>query len=187
MINGSISHAERGLPPSQSMVRNFAKEITGNKPDDRTALSQDLMMCLSYDRKKIEEYEIEPRNMYNMNEKAFLIGALSKGQRIFSQRWYQKGEPQQRIQDGNREWITTIACICADETALSPGLIYQAVSRDMQDTWLQDFKPDDHHYLFPSSPSGWTKDELGYAWLITLFDPEKEKREGARALATSNS
>jgi hypothetical protein len=194
---------ERGLPPSCSMLQNFAKEITGTKPGIcwphrfLKMYNEELISCyttgIDSSRKradsaykyalyfelmarKIKEYGIEPRDMYNMDEKGFLIGVLSKGKRIFSRCWYEQGGFKQRLQDGNREWITIIGCICADRTSLSPGLIYQAVSRDIQDTWLQDFNPNDHYCFFQSSPSGWTNDELGYAWLTSIFDRETKKK-----------
>ena len=85
-------------------------------------------------RKKIEQYKVEPQHIYNMDEKGFLIGILSKIKRIFSRRRYKEGSVKQIIQDGNREWITTIAAICADGSALSPGLIYQAVTGHIQDS-----------------------------------------------------
>ena len=87
-------------------------------------------------RKKIEQYEVELQHIYNMDEKGFLIGILSKMKRIFSRRRYKEGSIKQIIQDGNREWITTIAAICADGSALSPGLIYQATTGLIQDSWL---------------------------------------------------
>jgi len=37
-------------------------------------------------------------------------------------------------QDGSREFISLLACICADGTAIPPALIYQGTSRDLQDT-----------------------------------------------------
>jgi hypothetical protein len=80
------------------------------------------------------------------------------------------------IQDGNREWITTIACICADGTALTPALIYQAQSGNIQDTWLQDFEPAKHRAFFTSSPSGWTSNEIGLAWLKQVFDRETKAK-----------
>ena len=89
--------------------------------------------------RKMKEYEIREEDIYNMNEKGFLIGILPKGKRVFSRRTYECEGIRQRLQDGNREWITIIACICADKTSLSPGLIYQAVSGNLQDSWLQDF------------------------------------------------
>jgi hypothetical protein len=114
-----------------------------------------------------------------MDEKGFLIGMLSNGFRIFSKHKYKQGGLKQRLQDGNREWITSIACICADGTSLSPGLIYQAVSGNIQDTWLQDFDPKLHDCFFASSPSGWTNDELGFAWLKDIFD-RQTKEKGRR-------
>jgi hypothetical protein len=70
--------------------------------------------------RKIEEYVIVPRDMY------------IEMQKNLSRRWYEKGGPRQRILDENREWITTIVCICANRRALPSGLIYQAVSQDMR-------------------------------------------------------
>jgi hypothetical protein len=81
-----------------------------------------------------------------------------------------------RLLDGNREWITTIACICADTTALSSGLIYQAASGNIQDTWLQDFKTEEYICFFASSPSRWTNDELGFVWLRDVFNKETKKK-----------
>ncbi|CEL11935.1 hypothetical protein ASPCAL15029 [Aspergillus calidoustus] len=116
--------------------------------------------------------------MYNMDEKGFLIGVLSKAKRIFSRRDNETDGSQQRVQDGNREWITTIGCICADGTSLSPGLIYQAASGNLQDSWLQDFKNETHHCFFASSKTGWTNNDLGFAWIRDVFD--RETKEKAR-------
>jgi hypothetical protein len=38
------------------------------------------------------------------------------------------------VQDGNREWITVVATICADGLYLSPSLIYAAISGNLQDS-----------------------------------------------------
>jgi hypothetical protein len=89
--------------------------------------------------RNIKEFDVRPVVMYNMDEKEFLIGELSKGKMIFPRRKYEQGGFKQCLQGGNREWITTIACICADGTSLSHGLIYQAASGNIQDSWLQDF------------------------------------------------
>ena len=74
--------------------------------------------------RKIEEYNIQPQNMYNMDEKGFLIGHIQKTRRIFSKRTYESGAMRYVVQDGNREWITVVAAIYADRTVLSPTLIY---------------------------------------------------------------
>ena len=77
---------------------------------------------------------MEPQHIYNIDEKGFLVGILSKIKRIFSRRRYEEGSIKQIIQDRNREWITTIAAICADGSALSPRLIYQATTGLIQDS-----------------------------------------------------
>jgi hypothetical protein len=59
--------------------------------------------------------------------------------------------------------MNSIACICADGTSLLPGLIYQDISGDIQNFWLQDFDPKPHSCFFASSPSGWTNDKPGLA------------------------
>jgi hypothetical protein len=107
--------------------------------------------------------------VYNLDEKGFLIGILQKIRRIFTKAWQEQGKLQGAAQDGNRTWITLIACICADGTSLPPALIYPATSGDVQDTWLDDYQPDDDCY-FTSSESGWSNNELALDWLTRVFD-----------------
>jgi len=193
----------RGLPPTQQMIRNFASDIAGrpagnhwverfikrHKVDllSRWASGMDAQRkradsAFKYSlyfellRRKIEQYDVEPRHMYNMDEKGFLVGILSKMKRVFSRRLYERGAIKQVIQDGNREWITTIACICADGTSLTPALIYQAISGNLQDSWLQDFDPAIHKAFFASSPSGWTNNDLGKRWLEQVFNRETKTK-----------
>jgi hypothetical protein len=94
--------------------------------------------------RKIKKYDVQPENMYNMDEKGFLIEMLPIGKRIFSRRRYEKEGLKQHLQDDNQEWNTAIACICVDKTPLSPGLIFQEVSCKLQDSWLQDIKSTGH-------------------------------------------
>jgi hypothetical protein len=194
---------ERGLPPSRQMIRNFAAEIGGREAGkswvDRFIKRYDIDLISRWTsgmdssrkradsafkyslyfellRRKIEQYNVEPRHLYNMDEKGFLIGILSKMKRIFTKQRYEDGGVKQIIQDGNREWITTIACICADGTSLTPALIYQALTGNIQDTWLQDFNPAVHKAFFASSPSGWTNNTLGIRWLEQVFNRETKAK-----------
>ena len=48
-------------------------------------------------RKKIEQYKVEPRYIYNMDEKGFLVGILSKIKRVFSCRCYKEKSIKQII------------------------------------------------------------------------------------------
>jgi hypothetical protein len=78
---------------------------------------------------------------------------------------------------GNREWITLLACICADGSALAPALIYQSGSGSIQDTWLQALRPEDQVYI-SSSPSGWTNNDIGLSWLKQVFDRSTKEKAG---------
>jgi hypothetical protein len=97
-----------------------------------------------------------------MDEKGFLIGVLKKAKRVFTKSAYKTGQLLRAGQDRNREWITILAAICQDSSFLPPSLIYQAVTGNLQDTWLDDFHPKEDDAHFASSPSGWTNDELGF-------------------------
>jgi hypothetical protein len=126
---------------------------------------------LYYDalRDKIEFYKIEPAHTYNMDEKGFMVGAVGRQKRIFSKRQYKKKAFKQMLQDGNREWMSLIACVCADGSALPPGLIYAAESQNIQSTWVEDVKVGEHMAFFGVSPSGWSNDGLGLARLQQVF------------------
>ena len=67
-----------------------------------------------------------------MDEKGFLLGILGRSKRIFSKRQYERGGVVSSLQDGSREWITVLACICLDGTPLSPSLIFQSDARALK-------------------------------------------------------
>ena len=83
-------------------------------------------------------------------------------------------------QSGSRENISLLACICADNTALTPAIIYQADSQDLQDTWLAEFDHTSERAAFAASRKGWTSNQLGLAWLHNVFEPETRSKAGGR-------
>jgi hypothetical protein len=127
---------------------------------------------------KMEEYNILPENTYNMDEKGFLLGRITKAKRVFLKDLKASGKLLAAGQDGSREWITVVATICGDGTALPPLLIYDSTSGSIQDSWVQDFNSNEYDAWFTSSASGWTSDEIGFKWLEEFFD--KKTREKAR-------
>ncbi|KAF2175824.1 hypothetical protein K469DRAFT_609322 [Zopfia rhizophila CBS 207.26] len=80
---------------------------------------------------KMELYHIRPRNTYNFDEKGFLLGICHSLKRIFAIRKLKSKRILGATQDGSREWISLLACICADGGFIPPTLIYQGESRDM--------------------------------------------------------
>jgi len=104
-----------------------------------------------------------------MDEKGFMISKQNRMKRVFNIEHYASGKLRGAGEDGNREWITLLACICADGTALPPSVIYSAVTGNLQTSWLEDFDASEHTVHFASSEKGWTNDKLGQQWL-EIFD-----------------
>jgi hypothetical protein len=121
-------------------------------------------------QQKITEYNIEPAHTYNMDEKGFAIGVLGRTKRIFSRRQYEKKEVRQARQDGSREWVSLLAAVCADGTALPPGIIFASKNSTIQSHWVAVIKAGKHSIHVASSPTGWTNNDIGLAWLEQVFD-----------------
>ena len=188
---------KRHLPPTRQMVQNFAIEMAQEWVSDSwvtrfldrhkdtllykwaSAIDAQRHYADSSDKytqyfellhATIEKYSIEPRHTYNMDEKGFAIGLVGRSKRVFTRSTYEKKRNQQSLQDGNSEWVTVLASVCADGTALPPGLIYAGKSNTIQSSWVEDIEPGKHSVFVSASPTGWTNDELGLAWLEQVFD-----------------
>jgi hypothetical protein len=187
----------QGLPPTREMIINFASQVAHRQLSEtwvthfinrhsihlisrwstgidsvRHQADSGYKYKLYFDLlfTKIQEYEIEPGNTYNMDEKGFMIGVLGRSKRVFSkQTWIQKGV-RAPLQDGNREWITVLASVCADGSTLPPTLIYQAKNGAIRDTWVESITSGEHAVHVVSSPSGWTNNDIGLSWIQQVFD-----------------
>jgi hypothetical protein len=171
----------RHLPPTRAMVQNFASTVAqtpvsnswvtrflNRHPDQLTSQWATGMDSnrhnaesghkykLYFDllQQKIAEYGIEPAHTYNMDEKGFAIGVLGRSKRIFSRRQYEKKEVRKARQDGSREWVSLLASICADGTALPPGIIFASKNSTIQSQWVADIEAGIHSIHVASSPSG---------------------------------
>jgi hypothetical protein len=115
----------------------------------------------------IKKHRIPPENIYNFDEKGFLIGLLQKARRIVPVSQLQNKRVRGSLQDGNREFITLLACVSATGERLPPALIYQSNSGYLQDTWLDDFDEEDtsRKAYFGVSEKGWTSNAHGRNWL----------------------
>ena len=141
---------ERHLMPTRQMIINFAAPLCRWEPSDSwvTRLlnrNQDHLItawtapmetnrhdadsgdkyCLYFQllHLKIEEREVLPENTYNMDEKGFMIGVLGRSKRVFDKVLYRERRFKQPTHDGNREWVTVVAAICADGSTLPPSVI----------------------------------------------------------------
>jgi hypothetical protein len=125
---------------------------------------------------KMKEHGVEPQFTYNTDEKGFMVRVEGRLKRVFSKQVWEKGGRKALVQDGNREWITVLPTICADGTTLPTGIIYQAENGNIRDTWVNDLTINEDQLFVVSSPTGWSNNELGFAWLTDVFDQyTKEK------------
>jgi hypothetical protein len=184
---GEISNKEVGRAWSQRFCKRhqdvlLSKYLTGI---DRQRIHADNKDSYKeyYDALKalVDKYEVLPCNQYNIDEKGFMIGVVTKTKRIFTKYLHDDRRLLGVLQDGNREWITVVGAICADGTAVPPMLIYKAVSGLLQDSWVQDFSGLIHNAFFTSSPTGWTNDNIALEWIQAIFDRyTKEKARNGR-------
>lgn len=143
---------DRNMPPTTAIVKNLAEEIRGcaigkNWTASFVKRHKDELKSLylkSIDNKRvkseyppsyelfyqllqeaIEDYLITPDNIWNVDEKGFLIGIASKVRRIMTREAYERGRVRQLAQDGNREFITLIACVSAIGKTTPATLLYK--------------------------------------------------------------
>jgi transposase len=197
---------ERRLPPTREMIRNFATVIAHqeiseswvtrflHRNNDRLVskwskamdavrhhADSHLEYRLYFDllHEKMALYNIQTCNTYNMDEKGFLIGILGRSKRLFSREMWEKKEVTAALQDGEREFITCLAAICADGSALPPGIIF-AAKANLRDTWVAGIEAGKHDVFCCTSSTGWSNNEIGMAWLEQVFQratKEKAKRD----------
>ena len=116
-------------------------------------------------------------NIYNWDEKGFLIGFGHAVKRIMTREAYEKGRVKAAKQDGSREFISLLATICADGTRLPPALIYQGTSGDLQNTWVDELTEQDEAF-FTSSKTGWSNNEFALNYLKQIFDRYTREKAG---------
>jgi hypothetical protein len=177
-------------PPSESWITRFlqrhhdALENFWQSPMATVRHDADNYerYCLYFDllHGKIEEHNVLPENTYNMDEKGFMIGVIKNGKRIFDKALFGKKQHQQSSHDGNREWFTVVAAVCADGTALPPCVIIPTPSSEVQQLWVQEIDPRYNSVHFTTSHNGWTNNDLGLAWLRDLFEPHTKPKSQAQ-------
>jgi hypothetical protein len=101
----------------------------------------------------MDRHAIEARHAYNMDKKGFLLRKIGRSKRIFSRALWESGGVKSAMQDGNREWITLLACICADGSAIPPLLLFASQNSTLQSTWAQDIKEGEHSVHIALTPS----------------------------------
>ena len=145
----------RHIPPTREMIANFASAVTQEPVSESwvtsfinrhgihlisrysTGMDSNRHNADSYVKyklyfnllqHKIAEYKIKPRHTYNIDKKGFRIRVTTRTKHVFSWRMWEKGEVKASLQDGDRAWITLLACVCGDGLALPPGILYESAN-----------------------------------------------------------
>jgi hypothetical protein len=128
--------------------------------DRQRAMENNLQSLRDYFRKLhrlMYKYRFQQENIYNMDEKGFILGYSAKAKVIC-----RGGRRPPRItQDGTQELITVIECCSAGLKVLPSFIIYKGAGQYMG--WHSETS--DPEAVFASSPNGWTDDLLGVEWI----------------------
>jgi len=106
-----------------------------------------------------------------------MMGISHSTKRVMSKEAYTSGRNRQASQDGSREFITLLACICADGTYIPLALIYTGNGYDLLNTWMNDLQDKDIAH-FSSFENGWSSHEFGITWLRDIFNRYTKEKAG---------
>ncbi len=115
------------------------------------------------------KHGIQEQDIYNFDETGFMMGQISSQPVVTSSE--RRGRPK-KLQQGNREWTTTINCIGSAGWTLPPFIIFSG--KYHLAPWYKDASiPRD--WVIALSDNGWTTNKLGVEWL-KHFDEHTEAR-----------
>jgi len=111
----------------------------------------------------IDQYDIRPRNIYNMDETGSSIGTI-KATRVVVDK---TARSRYSAQPGRQEWVSVIECISMDGTSLLPMIIFKG--KTLSTAWLSENTPT--NWFFSVNSQGWTSNEHAKKWLKEDFEP----------------
>lgn len=111
---------------------------------------------------------MKERDIYNMGGKGNGMGLIGKARVILS-RYERVGY---MIQDGSREWVTTLECTCLDGLLMDPIIIFKR--KLCMKEWLKHLR--NEFTNVDVSETGWTDNQLGFAWFRDNFELQSRKR-----------
>jgi len=140
MTYTSVGHAAAeilGKPVGEIWPKRFRKRHPDLKMKKATGLEKARAQALNefavdefFDMLTdvIQEYNITPGNIYNMDEKGIQLGIGARITAMIDR----DQKAVYSIEDGNRELVTVIECICADGSAMHPSVIFQGQRRNSE-------------------------------------------------------
>jgi hypothetical protein len=119
-------------------------------------------------RKIFDNYNIDLKNVYNMDESGFSIGKIEATCVIINA----KIRAKYQAQPGRQEWVSVVECICADGTTIPPLVIFHG--ENLSSSWI----PANIHgnWKFSCNSRGWTSNIHGLEWLQHCFEPATHEK-----------
>ncbi|KAJ3510357.1 hypothetical protein NLJ89_g4727 [Agrocybe chaxingu] len=175
-----VAHAQAisGVEVGEAWVRRFrarhpdlkARWTSGHKKVRAGALNKAAVREFYDEYETVcKEYNIKDKNKYNIDEKGCLCGIGAKVKVLISS----DQKDAKLLEDGDRENITIVECVCADGTMIRPTVIFQGKRHNLE--WGRENPCD---ASISHSPKGWTDQELGSKWLERDFDPQTRDKAG---------
>ena len=84
---------------SDKVISHFSTGLNINRKRADSALKYTLYFTLI--SQKIEQYNLSPEQIYNIDKKGFMLRVTTKQKRIFTQHKYEQEGYKQHLQDGN--------------------------------------------------------------------------------------
>ena len=113
-------------------------------------------------------YEVNKEDIYNIDEKGFIIGVIAKLRVMLNKYEMINGKKKRRnayiTQYGNREWVSLVEYVSLDGRRLPPWIIFKG--KQIQKAWKEVKEPGAEIVM---SDNDWTDNEVGLEWLQKCF------------------
>ena len=180
-----INSEDMELVSYPPLGEGWTRQFLGRHPDLKTAMLKTIEAARVKDtnpealgkwfqcfKEEIQELNIRPQDMYNVDESGFAIGTTQARQAIINA----KIRSRLQVQPGRQEWVTVIECICGDGTAIPPLVIFKGNS--LSNNWIPADVADD--WKFSCNSKGWTSNIHGMEWLRRCFEPVTVEKASGR-------
>lgn len=117
----------------------------------------------------MKDNKIQVENLWNMDEKGFLMGQVNRVKVICKRG---RGTPISQV-DGSREWITVLEAVSATGISLPACIIWKG-KYHLAGKYIPGIGQ--LGTRFACTPNGWTSNELAVEWLQLHFEPYKRPR-----------
>lgn len=151
--------------PTLQMKRPETLERQRKLATDPRVFEQHLTMF----RDAIASHQIKENNIWNMDEKGFMLGKVNKVKVVC-----RRGRGPPILQsDGSREWVTVLEAVSGTGHVLSACIVWKG-KYHLAGQYVPGVGKAGTR--FACTPNGWTSNELAQEWLEQHFEPVTRPR-----------